>query len=225
MVDLRHIVFDPDLDMLDQGGWVLVGIALASIVAWTLIFWEWLRLRERTSGGWTNIEQSIADLQSGESPGHPSLHPTTENFIGKLLRSPVIQQRLDRPSFEAQVMPLLESETVMFERAMRVIAALAASMPLLGLLGTVLGMIQTFGALTDHGVAEIDALAGGISQALITTQAGLVIAVPVLLTHGLIRSRIRQYLAISSVLLKRIETIIVVEPPVQRVFNSVRPHV
>ena len=204
-------MIDPILEMLQKGGWVLVGIGVVSIIAWTLILWEWLRIYERTVYGWQVIERSIDAMQDGQPLDCAALERTGENFIGKLLRSEVVRRRLERSSFEAQVVPLLKSENVMFQRSLRLVAVLAATMPLLGLLGTVMGMIQTFGALTDRGIADVDALAGGISQALITTQAGLVIAVPVLLINGYLGARIRRYLDRSSVMLKKIETAICIE--------------
>ena len=88
---------------------------------------------------------------------------------------------------------------------------LASTLPLLGLLGTVLGMIETFSVLTERGVGQVDSLAGGISQALITTQAGLLVGVPVLLVRGYLSSQIRKYLDTSTVLVKKIETAICVE--------------
>ena len=120
-------------------------------------------------------------------------------------------KRIDRSSFDAQVAPFLESEVVSFERTLQTVGVLAAVLPLLGLLGTVEGMIQTFDALNETGVAQVDSLAGGISQALITTQAGLVIAVPILLVNRYLGARIRKYLELSRVMLKKIETAICVD--------------
>lgn len=204
-------MIDPILDMLNQGGWVLVGIVLVSIVAWSLILGQWTRLRERTAHGWEVIEQAVEDLHRGGSFDLMSVSTTGDNIVGRLLQSDVIHFHLNRRSFEAQVLPLLNRETVLFERSLRLIAVLAASMPLLGLLGTVLGMIQTFAALTEQGVAEVNGLAGGISQALITTQAGLVIAVPILLVHGYLGARIRRYLDEVNVMMKKVETAVCCE--------------
>lgn len=204
---------EPVLEMLRQGGWVLIGIIVVSVVAWSLILWEWLRLYERTSRGWAPVRRAVDDLQRGNAVDRELVQRTGENLVGRLLCSNIMNRRMERRTFEAQVTPLLNSEAVMFQRTLRVVAVLAATMPLLGLLGTVLGMIQTFSALTDRGTAEVDALAGGISKALITTQAGLVIAVPVLLINGYLGARVRSYLDMSSVLLKKIETAICYEPP------------
>lgn len=204
-------MIEPVLEMTRQGGWVLVGIGVVSIIAWTLILWEWLRIYERTAGGWKEIERNVDRVQLGHPVDVVAMNRTGENFVGKLLRSNLASLRLERSSFEAQIVPLLNSEQVMFQRTLQLVAALAAAMPLLGLLGTVLGMIETFSTLTERGIADVNALAGGISQALITTQAGLVIAVPVLLINGYLGARIRRYLDLSSVLLKKIETAICIE--------------
>lgn len=203
---------EPVLEMVQQGGWVLVGIILVSVIAWSLIVWEALRLYQCTRGGWSGIKSAVDHLQRGDSVDYGAVERSGANLIGRLLYSNVFRQRMDRNGFEAQIMPLLNSEAVIFQRTLRLVAVLAATMPLLGLLGTVLGMIQTFNALTDRGTAEIDALAGGISKALITTQAGLVIAVPILLVNDYLGARIRRYLDMSSVMLKRIETSICDRP-------------
>jgi biopolymer transport protein ExbB/TolQ len=114
----------------------------------------------------------------------------------------------DRDAFEAQVSPLLRGEALLRRRSLRVVAMFAAAMPLLGLLGTVLGMTQTFSAFTSRGVSQVDMLADGISQALITTQAGLVATVPVLLAHSLLAARVRRYLDTAELFVKRIESIL-----------------
>ena len=69
------------------------------------------------------------------------------------------------------------------ERGNGVIKLLAATSPLLGLLGTVIGMIKVFTAITTAGVGDPTVLAGGISEALITTAAGMSVAIPVLIFH------------------------------------------
>lgn len=197
---------DPVIDMLHQGGWVLVEIALVSVVAWSLILSSYWRLAERTGSGWRWIEQAVDQLSQGHPLPETIPSEAAGNFIGQLLQSDIARTARDRSAFEAQVMPLLGSEMVTFDRTLRLVAVLAAVMPLLGLLGTVFGMITTFGALTNRDLAQVDALAGGISQALITTQAGLVISVPVLLVHGYLNSKVQRYLDTASVLVKKIET-------------------
>src|SRR5690606_22958572 len=179
----RYSLIEPLANIFQQGGWVMVAIAIGSVVAWMKILALWQRERDCTGRGWRELVKTVEDFRSGQ-PVDAAAVENSENLIGRLLHSQLLAARLDRHDFEAMVLPFLRSERVQFERSLQMIAVLAACMPLLGLLGTVLGMVDTFGALTQRGVARADALASGISQALITTQAGLVVGLSVLLMHG-----------------------------------------
>jgi len=77
------------------------------------------------------------------------------------------------------------------EHAVWAVAALGTALPLLGLLGTVLGMLVSFDVIQVHGTGQPRLLAGGIGQALLTTQAGLLTALPVLFFHHILRDRVR----------------------------------
>lgn len=94
-------------------------------------------------------------------------------------------------------------ETVLLQlprlrRSLRTIAVLAAIAPLLGLLGTITGIIDTFDVLHATGSNDPSLMAGGISEALLTTATGLVIAIPVLLMHGLLRGRVEALVAAAE---------------------------
>jgi biopolymer transport protein ExbB len=80
-------------------------------------------------------------------------------------------------------------EAASLERYQRVIGTVAYIAPLLGLLGTVSGMIKAFDVISTHSVGDPAHLAGGISEALITTAAGLLVAIPVVIMHKIIQSR------------------------------------
>lgn len=197
--------------LMADGGWVLIAILIVSMFAWTVIIWEWLRLRDQQRGGWTWIQRAIDDIahdrpfrENEAAEVDPSMMP----LVGQLVRAGLRRRSHDRASFEAQIMPLLRSQAVMLQRPLHLIAVLAATMPLLGLLGTVLGMMHTFDALTVRGLGRVDALAEGISQALITTQAGLIVAVPVVLIHSYLAARVRRHVETSSAMIKRIETVV-----------------
>ncbi|MBI1375659.1 MAG: DUF3450 family protein [Phycisphaera sp.] len=106
-------------------------------------------------------------------------------------------QRHDRDlhAMEDSVQEQLLHEMPRLERFLGGIAILAAVAPLLGLLGTVTGIIQTFGVIRAFGNANPGAMAGGISEALVTTAAGLMIAIPILLLHGVLRGRVDRIIA------------------------------
>ena len=84
------------------------------------------------------------------------------------------------------------------ERYLNTLGTIAAVTPLLGLLGTVIGMIQVFTDLTVHGTGNVANLAGGISQALITTAAGLVVAIPSLMFYRYFRGRIDEFVVVME---------------------------
>ena len=80
-------------------------------------------------------------------------------------------------------------EAVILEKHVGILATIANLTPLLGLLGTVSGMIKTFNVISDQGVANPAALAGGIAEALITTATGLCVAIPTLVCHRILRDK------------------------------------
>ena len=80
----------------------------------------------------------------------------------------------------------------MLNRGLPTVAVLAAVSPLLGLLGTVTGMIETFQSITLFGTGDPKLMSGGISQALITTQLGLAVAIPLVLFHSLLTGRVNR---------------------------------
>jgi biopolymer transport protein ExbB len=80
------------------------------------------------------------------------------------------------------------------ERFLNSLGTIAAAGPLLGLFGTVVGMIQMFLGILDHGIGDVNQLAGGIGKALVCTAAGMIVAIPALVLHRYFRGRIAGYI-------------------------------
>jgi biopolymer transport protein ExbB len=80
------------------------------------------------------------------------------------------------------------------ERFLNTLGTIAAAGPLLGLFGTVVGMIQMFLGILDHGIGDVNQLAGGIGKALVCTAAGMIVAIPALAFHRYFRGRIAAYI-------------------------------
>lgn len=95
------------------------------------------------------------------------------------------------PTADVRARFVVEAEAGRLEHTVWVVGVLATILPLLGLLGTVLGMLASFEVIQIHGTGQPRLLAGGIGQALLTTQAGLLTAVPVLFFHHILRDRVR----------------------------------
>lgn len=107
------------------------------------------------------------------------------SLLRRLRRIPGLGGRAMRDVLSAK------AQTVQLGSGLWLVGTLAMVLPLLGLLGTVLGMLLSFEVIQAYGTSQPRLLAGGIGQALITTQAGLWTAVPVLFFHHIIRRRIR----------------------------------
>ena len=174
------------LEYLSQGGWVMVPLAIVSIVMWTLIFERLLSyrtlarrdmLRERL---WHEYERDRYGLPDRPDQPGRSDRPT----------QPDQPDQPGHPAFDRAALRMsarrIDGD---IERYLAIITVLVAVAPLLGLLGTVLGMTETFEVIAPFGTGNTRALASGISVALITTQTGLLIAVPGLFLRGRLRGQ------------------------------------
>jgi biopolymer transport protein ExbB len=128
------------------------------------------------------VEQALA----GEDPDKARSLCADGGAVGRVLAAGLADINATVAQREAALEAALLAEAPRLERGLGLLAALGAVAPLLGLLGTVTGMIATFETIAVHGTGNPRLLSGGIGIALITTQAGLLIAVPVLLAHALI---------------------------------------
>jgi len=111
------------------------------------------------------------------------------NALGRILAVYESNRSADHETLELKLDEAILREAPLLERWQGWIKVLAAVAPLLGLLGTVVGMIRTFQAITLFGAGDPKLMAGGISQALVTTVLGLIVAIPLVLLHSLVASR------------------------------------
>jgi len=112
------------------------------------------------------------------------------SVLGEILAAALANRHRDLDSIKERVQDTGRHVVHEMERFITTLGTIAAISPLLGLLGTVVGMIKVFAAITAHGVGNPTVLAGGISEALITTAAGLTVAIPALIGYRYLRSRI-----------------------------------
>jgi biopolymer transport protein ExbB len=169
-------------EYLWQGGWVMVPLIACSVVMWTLIgerlyFFHSLTRRD------IRIRDAIAMLEekraSGEGQG--LRERLVANFSKEMTGQPGLDKRI--------LYYCALKQRPVLNRHLAVIAVLASVAPLLGLLGTVIGMVDTFDVLSVFGTGNVKGLASGISVALITTQSGLLVAIPGLLLSGYLYRR------------------------------------
>ncbi len=117
--------------------------------------------------------------------------PSADNALGRILLVARDSERVDLETLELRIGEAVLKETPRITAYLPLLKIIAAVAPLMGLLGTVTGMIITFQAITLFGAGDPKLMAGGISQALVTTVLGLSVAVPMLLLHNIVQMRAR----------------------------------
>lgn len=116
--------------------------------------------------------------------------PNADNPLGRIMIAYYENRHLDLEAIKRRVDAVMFADLADIRKGLQVVKVLAAVAPLMGLLGTVTGMIGTFQAITLFGTGDPKLMAGGISQALITTVLGLCAAIPLLLSHSFLTSRV-----------------------------------
>ena len=137
--------------------------------------------------------------------------PQTDNALGRILGAAKAEHDNDPDALELRVSEAILAETPRINAYIPLLKIIAAVAPLMGLLGTVTGMIITFQAITLFGAGDPRLMAGGISQALVTTVLGLCVAIPMLLLHNLVQMRAK---SLTEILQK--QTIALVATQVER---------
>ena len=178
------------LDLVHSGGWLMVPIILCSIAA-TAIVGErlWSLQRERVAPAGL-VAKVWALVRAGELTEERVRELHRESPLGRILAAVLVSGEFDREAMKESIEDVGRHVVHELKRYLDTLGTIAAITPLLGLLGTVIGMIRVFGVITAQGVGEPRLLAGGISEALITTAAGLTVAIPSLLFHRFLRGRV-----------------------------------
>ncbi|MCY2984608.1 MAG: MotA/TolQ/ExbB proton channel family protein [Planctomycetota bacterium] len=174
------------LQMFHDGGLMMYPIALCSFVLTVFSFERFISLRSGRVIPRPFVKRLIEQLQQGQIDREEALELCERNPspIAAILSAAV--KKYGRPAVEVEqaVLDAGERESNLLRRNMRLLNAISNVSPLLGLLGTVLGMIQAFNDIASaQAMGRPDLLAGGISQALLTTAAGLLVAIPAYLIY------------------------------------------
>jgi biopolymer transport protein ExbB len=178
------------LEIVQAGGWVMVPIILGSVLAAAIILerlWTLQRKRVLPANLVSRAQEWVTHDQL--DPQHlQKLHESSP--LGQLLAIGLANRHASREVIKESIEDCGRHVVHELERYMGTLGTIAAVSPLLGLLGTVLGMIKMFAVVTTDGVGNPSALAGGIGEALITTAAGLIVAIPALIGYRYLRSRV-----------------------------------
>jgi len=178
------------VEIVKAGGWMMAPIILCAIIAmgigleryWTLQLKRVIP-EDLTSKVWGWVKRDALDQNQIQT-----LHQGSP--LGQILAAGLINRDRERAIMKDSIEDTGRHVVHELERYLDTLGTIAAITPLLGLLGTVIGMVKVFTAITAVGVGDPAALAGGIAEALITTGAGLTVAIPALIGYRYYRNRI-----------------------------------
>lgn len=177
-----------------KGGWLMAPILLCSVIALAITIERFYNLREpkihpqdfvtkmKKLLNQRKINEAIAICSNSFSP------------ISRIMETGILKIGSCRDEIKEAIEHAGKRESSNLRKYLAVLATIAGISPLLGLLGTVTGMIKAFQVIAVKGVGHPTALAGGISEALITTAAGLVVAIPTLVAHNYFFKQANSYI-------------------------------
>ncbi len=177
-------------ELIKSGGWLMLPIVLCSVLAMAIIIERLWALR-RSKVVPKHLVAQIYHMRKKNQLDVNAIQALRENSpLGRILASGLVNMHQSREVMKEAIEESGRHVVHELERYLNSLGTIAAISPLLGLLGTVVGMIKVFTVITSQGVGNPNVLAGGISEALITTAAGLTVAIPALIASRYFRRKI-----------------------------------
>lgn len=183
------------LGHLSKGGMVgvvIIGLGVFALVASLIKVVDLRRLSVDEPGAVRHVLNALVTASADQAEqAAAALRSTTRELMEVGLRN------VDKPKalLEEHLSAFILRQRIDHERRLPLLAVIAAAAPLLGLLGTVVGMVKTFTLITIYGTGNAGKLSTGISEALITTELGLIVAIPTLVLHGFLYHRTQKNLS------------------------------
>jgi biopolymer transport protein ExbB len=170
-----------------QGGLVMIPLLASSVVALTviverLLFWRRLRIQRGERG-------ILALVEEGELPQAMQVASASRHPVARVLGAGIAAKHLS-PGTAMQA--AAQAEVSQTRRYLSILDTIMTLAPLLGLLGTITGMISAFGIVSEAGLGQPHAITGGIAEALIAAATGLLIAIMTLIPYNYFRSKVEQ---------------------------------
>lgn len=178
------------LELLVAGGWLMVLIVISSVVVLAICLERLYTLNPRKIAPPHLLATVWKQLKRGELDAAKLRTLKQSSPLGRILAAGLGNAYHGRDVMKESIQEAAGHVVHELERYLNTLGTIAAVAPLLGLLGTVLGMIKVFAEIMTQGTGNASALAGGISEALITTAAGLTVAIPALVMHRYFTGRI-----------------------------------
>lgn len=174
----------------EKGGPVMWPLLVCSILGVTVAIWRWWTLRQVTRNVPGFMKELKARLVEGDVAGAIAVCERFPSPVSSIVKAGLLRYGRPKDEIERALEDASAHELAVLERGLPILATIAMIAPLLGFLGTVTGMINSFEALASVGLNNPAAVAKGISEALITTAAGLIIAIPIQMVYNYFVTRV-----------------------------------
>ena len=179
-------------ELIKSGGWIMLPIVVCSIIAVAIVAERLWTLRSSRISPPPLLGQVWRWVQDKQMDQNKFQELRLGSPLGQILAAGLSNSRYGREIMKESIQEAGVKVVNELERYLTPLGTIAAITPLLGLLGTVLGMIEIFSAFMGSGMANAPQLAGGIAKALVTTAAGLFVAIPTLFFHRFLQRRVDQ---------------------------------
>jgi biopolymer transport protein ExbB len=176
--------------LIQQGGWAMYPLGTCSLIMFFLIFYSWKETAQTKFFTTDQLSATIDALESGDHDKGRSQLEASNNLLARAL-APAIK-KIDKGHEKAENLFIenLEAEENGVSQWVTYLNVVASVAPMIGLLGTVSGMISAFQTIGRGGMGRPELLAGDIGEALITTATGLVIGIPAMIAYFILRNRL-----------------------------------
>jgi biopolymer transport protein ExbB len=176
------------LHSIKQGGAVMIPLLLLPIWVLFLFGRKRFQISSRKGKFARQFKKVMSLIDKNDFTGALDYAKRSKGAMARILQTCMEYRGHDRRGCERAVREIIYHEIPVVNRSINTVAVIAGAAPLLGLLGTISGMITLFAAVTHYGTGDPKFLAGGISEALITAKTGLTIAIPSLFLHDWLKS-------------------------------------
>ncbi len=182
---------DGFIEHIVKGGFVMYPIVAVALAALIVAIIKWIQLSNIPMASSRDLQLILDRLTKGNQQGALEHAESIKGPFGQLLATAVAHAQESKEYIEEVLYERMLNVKPGLEKALPFVALTAATAPLLGLLGTVTGMITTFNMISVFGTGDPKTLSGGISEALITTEWGLYVAIPALLAHSVLSRKVK----------------------------------
>lgn len=177
-------------ELVFAGGWMMIPLMLASVLAVAISIERFWTLRSDKIAPKHLLAQVWSWIKNEELDATKLKQLKEESHLGAILAAGLVNSKHGRDITKEAIEQAASKAVHEMERFLTALGTIAAVTPLMGLLGTVLGMISVFNEIMAQGTGNAGVLAGGISEALITTAAGMIVAIPSLIFYRIFERRI-----------------------------------